>query len=139
MTSSSQEEDNSMHRHFHSQTTISHCSSSVEVSNFHSTPTTPTPLKTQHDDLFIHTRTWLQDPNIGPTGGNRPKTFYILEQGDYEEKEGFWVEDDASKAKQALVHSTMTFWQLNDHDASILKRLQRRTLQPCKKPKKQNR
>ena len=39
-------------------------------------------MKTQYHDLFITTRTSIQDPSIR-------KTFYILEQGEYEGEEGF--------------------------------------------------
>ena len=36
-------------------------------------------MKTQYHDLFIATRTSVQDPSIRPPGGNRSNTFYILE------------------------------------------------------------
>ena len=51
-------------------------------------------MKTQYHHLFITTRTSIQDPSIRPPGGNRSNTFYILEQGEYEGEEGFWVEDE---------------------------------------------
>ena len=51
-------------------------------------------LKTQYHDLFIATRTSIQDPSIRPLGGNRSNTFYIVEQREYEGQEGFWVEDE---------------------------------------------
>ena len=35
---------------------------------------------TQYHDLFITTRTSIQDPSIRPFGGNRSNTFYILQQ-----------------------------------------------------------
>ena len=34
-------------------------------------------MKTQYHDLFITTRTSIQDPSIRPPGGNRSTTFYI--------------------------------------------------------------
>ena len=51
-------------------------------------------LKTHYHELFITTRTSIQDPSIRPQGGNRSNTFYIIEQGEYEGEEGFWVEDE---------------------------------------------
>ena len=48
-------------------------------------------LKTQYHDLFITTRTSIQDPSIRPAGGNRSSTCFILEQGEYDGEEGFWV------------------------------------------------
>ena len=51
-------------------------------------------MKTQYHDLFIPTRTSIQDPSIRPPGGNRSNTFYILEQGEYGGEECFWVEDE---------------------------------------------
>ena len=51
-------------------------------------------LKTHYHELFITTRTSIQDPSIRPQGGNRNNTFFILEQGEYEGEEGFWVEDE---------------------------------------------
>ena len=51
-------------------------------------------LKTHYHELFITTRTSIQDPSIRPQGGNRSNTFFILEQGEYEGEEGFWVEDE---------------------------------------------
>ena len=50
--------------------------------------------KTQYHDLFVTTRTSIQDPSIRPPGRNRSNTFYILEQAEYEGEEGFWVEDE---------------------------------------------
>ena len=51
-------------------------------------------MKGQYHDLFITSRTPIQDPSIQPPGGNRSNAFYILEQGEYEGEEGFWVEDE---------------------------------------------
>ena len=51
-------------------------------------------VKAQCHELFITTRTNIQDPNIRPSGGSRSRTFYILEAGEYEGEEGFWVEDE---------------------------------------------
>ena len=51
-------------------------------------------LKTHYHELFITTRTSIQDPSIRPQGGNRSNTFFIIEQGEYEGEEGFWVEDE---------------------------------------------
>ena len=45
-------------------------------------------MKTQYHDLFITTRTSIQDPSIRPPGENRSNTFYILKQGEYEGEEG---------------------------------------------------
>ena len=51
-------------------------------------------LKTHYHELFITTRTSIQDPSIRPQGGNRSNTFFIIEQGEYEGEEGFWLEDE---------------------------------------------
>ena len=51
-------------------------------------------LKTHYHELFITTRTSIQDPSIRPQGGNRSNTVFIIEQGEYEGEEGFWVEDE---------------------------------------------
>ena len=46
-------------------------------------------LKTHYHELFITTRTSIQDPSIRPQGGNRSNTFFIIEQGEYEGEEAF--------------------------------------------------
>ena len=89
-------------------------------------------VKAQYYDLFITTRTNLQDPNIRPSGGSRSKTFFILEQGDYEGEEGFWVEDEEGAEGFCPLDDEEAFWQLEDNDAFVLRRVPRRTLKSGK-------
>ena len=95
-------------------------------------------VKTQYYDLFITTRTNLQDPNIRPSGGSRSKTFFILDQGDYEGEEGLWVEDEEGAEGFCPLDDEEAFWQLEDHDAFVLKRFQRRTFKSGKGRKGRN-
>ena len=44
-------------------------------------------MKAQYSDLFITTRTSIQDPSIRPRGGNRSNTLYISEQGSMVKKD----------------------------------------------------
>ena len=74
-------------------------------------------MKAQYHDLFITTRTSIQDPSIRPPGGNRSNTFYILEQGEYEGEEGFWVEDEEGLEGFMSTNDEETFWVLEENDA----------------------
>ena len=76
-------------------------------------------MKTQYHDLFITTRTSIQDPSIRPSGGNQSNTFYILEQGEYEGEEGFWVEDEEGLEGFMPTNDEETFWVLEENDAFI--------------------
>ena len=80
-------------------------------------------MKTQYHDLFITTRTSIQDPSIRPPGGNRSNTFYILEQGEYEGEEGFWVEDKKGLEGFMPTNEEETFWVLEENDAFIARKV----------------
>ena len=74
-------------------------------------------LKTHYHELFITTRTSIQDPSIRPQGGNRSNTFFIIEQGEYEGEEGFWVEDEEGLEGFMSNNDEETFWVLEENDA----------------------
>ena len=76
-------------------------------------------LKTHYHELFITTRTSIQDPSIRPQGGNRSNTFFIIEQGEYEGEEGFWVEDEEGLEGFMSNNDEETFWVLEENDAFI--------------------
>ena len=76
-------------------------------------------MKTQYHDLFITTTTSIQDPSIRPSGGNRSDTSYILEQGEYEGEEGFWVEDEEGQEGFISTNDDETLWVLEENDAFI--------------------
>ena len=76
-------------------------------------------LKTHYQELFITTRTSIQDPSIRPQGGSRSNTFFIIEQGEYEGKEGFWVEDEEGLEGFMSNNDEDTFWVLEENDAFI--------------------
>ena len=80
-------------------------------------------MKTQYHDLFITTRTSIQDPSIRPSGGNRSNTFYILGQGEYEGEEGFWVEDEEGLEGFMSTNDEETFWVLEENDAFIARKV----------------
>ena len=80
-------------------------------------------MKTQYRDLFITTRTSIQDPSIRPPGGNRSNTFYILEQGEYEGEEGFWVEDEEGLEGFMSTNDEEPFWVLEENDAFIARKV----------------
>ena len=80
-------------------------------------------MKTQYHDLFITTRTSIQDPSIRPQGGRGSNTFYILEQGEYEGEEGFWVEDEEGYEGFMSNNDEETFWVLEENDAFIARRV----------------
>ena len=71
-------------------------------------------LKTHNHELFITTRTSIQDPSIRPQGGNRSNTFFIIEQGAYEGEEGFWVEDEEGLEGFMSNNDEETFWVLEE-------------------------
>ena len=70
-----------------------------------------------YHELFITTRTSIQDPSIRPQGGNRSNTFFIIEQGEYEGEEGFWVEDEEGLEGFMSNNDEETFWVLEENDA----------------------
>ena len=76
-------------------------------------------LKTRYHELFITTRTSIQDPSIRPQGGSRSNTFFIIEQGEYEGEEGFWVEDEEGLEGFMSNNDEETFWVLEENDARI--------------------
>ena len=80
-------------------------------------------MKTQYHDLFITTRTSIQDPSIRPPGGNRSNTFYILEQGEYEGEEGFWVKNEEGLEGFMSTNDEDTFWVLEENDAFIARKV----------------
>ena len=79
-------------------------------------------LKTHYHELFITTRTSIQDPSIRPQGGNRSNTFFI-EQGEYEGEEGFWVEDEEGLEGFMSNNDEETFWVLEENDAFIARKV----------------
>ena len=81
-------------------------------------------LKTHYHELFITTRTSIQDPSIRPQGGNRSNTFFILEQGEYEGEEGFWVEDEDGLEGFMSNNDEETFWVLEENEAFIARKCQ---------------
>ena len=80
-------------------------------------------LKTHYHELFITTRTSIQDPSIRPQGGNRSNTFFILEQGEHEGEEGFWVEDEDGLEGFMSNNDEETFWVLEENDAFIARKV----------------
>ena len=80
-------------------------------------------LKTHYHELFITTGTSIQDPSIRPQGGNRSNTFFIIEQGEYEGEEGFWVEDEEGLEGFMSNNDEETFWVLEENDAFIARKV----------------
>ena len=80
-------------------------------------------LKTHYHELFITTRTSIQDPSIRPKGNNRSNTFFIIEQGEYEGEEGFWVEDEEGLEGFMSNNDEETFWVLEENDAFIARKV----------------
>ena len=80
-------------------------------------------LKTHYHELFITTRTSVQDPSIRPQGGNQSNTFFIIEQGEYEGEEGFWVEDEEGLEGFMSNNDEETFWVLEENDAFIARKV----------------
>ena len=80
-------------------------------------------LKTHYHELFITTRTSIQDPSIRPQGGNRSNTFFIIEQGEYEGEEGIWVEDEEGLEGFMSNNDEETFWALEENDAFIARKV----------------
>ena len=73
-------------------------------------------LKTHYHELFITTRTSIQDPSI------RSNTFFIIEQGEYEGEESFWVEDEEGLEGFMSNNDEETFWVLKENDAFITRK-----------------
>ena len=80
-------------------------------------------LKTHYHELFITTRTSIQDPSIRPQGDSRSNTFFIIEQGEYEGEEGFWVEDEEGLEGLMSNNDEETFWVLEENDAFIARKV----------------
>ena len=80
-------------------------------------------LKTHYHELFITTRTSIQDPSIRPQGGNRSNTFFIIEQGEYEGEEGFWVEDEEGLEGFMSNNDEETLWVREENDAFIARKV----------------
>ena len=80
-------------------------------------------LKTHYHELFITTRTSIQDPSIRPQGGNRSNAFFIIKQGEYEGEEGFWVEDEEGLEGFMSNNDEETFWVLEENDAFIARKV----------------
>ena len=95
-------------------------------------------MKTQYHDLFITTRTSIQDPSIRPSGGNRSNIFYILEQGEYKGEEGFWVEDKEGQEGFMPTNDEETFWVLEENDAFIARKVSGRIFRFKKRKGKEN-
>ena len=51
-------------------------------------------LKGTSRGLFMNSRTSIQDPILRPSDKTRGRQYYIMEYGDYDGEEGFWVEDE---------------------------------------------
>ena len=80
-------------------------------------------LKTHYHELFITTRTSIQDPSIRPQGGSRSNTFFITKQGEHEGEEGFWVEDEEGLEGFMSKNDEETFWVLEENDAFIARKV----------------
>ena len=80
-------------------------------------------LKTHYHELFITTRTSIQDPSIRPQGGSRSNTCFIIEQGEYEGEEGFWVEDEEGLEGFMSNNDEETFWVLEENGAFIARKV----------------
>ena len=79
----------------------------------------------QYHDLFVTTRTSIQDPSIQPPG-IQSNTFYILKQGEHEGEEGFWVEDAEGLEGFMSTNDEETFWVLEENDAFIARKVSAR-------------
>ena len=80
-------------------------------------------LQMQYHDLFITTRTSIQDPSIQPQGGNRSNTFFIIKQGENKGEEGFWVEDEEGQEGFMSNNDEETFGVLKENDAFIARKV----------------
>ena len=63
-------------------------------------------------ELFCHAKTSLDNPNFRPSGGGR--SFCILEEGWFENEEGYWVEDDDTQECGFLSTFEDVFWTCDD-------------------------
>ena len=88
-------------------------------------------LKTHSHELFITTRTSIQDPSIRPQGGNRSN-----EQGEHEGEEGLWVEDEEGLEEFMSNNDGETFWVLEENDAFIARKVSGRNFRFKKRKSK---
>ena len=93
-------------------------------------------LKTHYHELFITARTSIQDPSIRPQGGSRRNTFFIIEQGEYEGEECFWVEDEEGLEGFMSNNDENTFWVLEENDAFIARKVSGRNFKFKKRERK---
>ena len=94
-------------------------------------------LKTHYHELFITTRTSIQDPSIRPQRGNRSNTFFILDQGEHEGEESFWVEDEDGLEGFMSNNDEETFWVLKENDAFIARKVSGRNFRFKKRKEKE--
>ena len=79
-------------------------------------------------EILINTRTPIDDPNIRREGGSR--SFFVLENGEYEQEEGFWViDEDTGEEGFVSIEDDGIFWvqDENDEETFFQKRHKRRT------------
>ena len=60
-------------------------------------------IKQKYYDLFIMSRTAIQDPSIC-LQNKQQRSFWIVDLGEYEGEKGFWVEDD-EKREEGFIHA----------------------------------
>ena len=78
-------------------------------------------LKGAFRELFVNTRTSVQDPPPRPSDKTRGRQYYIMEYGDYDGVEGFWVEDE--NMKKASAENDDQVWFLDQDDVYAVKRV----------------
>ena len=72
-------------------------------------------------ELFVTTRTSVQDPSLRPSDKNRGRQFYIMEPGEYD---GFWVEEEETGEEGfcPTEHDDQV-WFLDQDDVFTVKRV----------------
>ena len=90
-------------------------------------------------DQFSATRTGLQDPNIRHTSHKKDRhgrrdqrrkrggrNFLILDQGEYDGADGFWLQDEDTLEEGFLAAEDETvFWTIDDNEAFIARRFKK--------------
>jgi hypothetical protein len=95
--------------------------SSLSVRGFHIDNYDYETVKQTMREIFINTRTPIDDPNLRRDGA--PRSFYVMDNGEYDGEEGFWVQDDETGEEGFVsLEEEGIFWVQGENEETFLLR-----------------